>query len=194
MIEISAAPLRIDFEYLDQVERDSGTQVSTCYQCRKCTNGCPLTFAMDHDPDRIVRFLLLGQADEALHSRTIWVCSSCETCTTRCPNGIDIAGLMDYLKQEACRRGLLDPAENPSLALHRSFLDQIKRRGRIHEGSLMNAYMLRSGAWKTKLKDGTWSGDLRIGWSLIKSGRMPIVPRGVAAKKEIKSLFAVSEY
>lgn len=193
MEQPSAAPLRIDFEFLDKVQRESGIQASACYQCRKCSNGCPLTFAMDLYPDQIIRLLLLGQAAEALHSKTIWVCSSCETCTTRCPNEIDIAGLMDYLKQEACRQRIQDPAANPSLALHQSFLNQIRRRGRIHEGSLMNAYMLSSGSWKTKLKDGTWSDDLRMGWSLFKRGRMPIVPQGVADQHAIKRLFATSE-
>lgn len=193
MQETSTAPLQIDFDFLPQVEQASGIQASVCYQCRKCSNGCPLTFAMDHPPDRILRLLLLGQADQALHSRTIWVCSSCETCTTRCPNGIDIAGLMDYLKQEACRRGIPDPSGNRSLAVHQCFLDQIRRRGRVHEGSFMNAYLLKNGVWWSKLMAGTLTQDLRLGWALWKRGRLPIVPHGVADQAEIERLFAAKD-
>src|SRR3990172_12582159 len=84
--------------------------VDACYQCKKCSSGCPLTFAMDLLPDRVIRLAILGQEEMLLQSRTIWVCSSCETCTTRCPNGIDIAGVMDWLKEEALRRGCASQA------------------------------------------------------------------------------------
>jgi len=83
-------------------ERLAGlTSVSSCYQCKKCSAGCPLTFAMDFYPDQVIRLALLGQEEQVLGCRTIWVCSSCETCTTRCPNNIDIAGVMDWLKEAA---------------------------------------------------------------------------------------------
>lgn len=190
----SAAPVRIDFEFLDRLEQDSGIQASLCYQCRKCSNGCPLTFAMDHYPDRIIRLLLLGRETEALHSRTIWVCSTCETCTTRCPNGIDIAGLMDHLKQEAYRRQIFGPKDNRSLAVHQSFLKDISKRGRVHETSFMNRYVLSSGAWQEKLRSGTLSEDIGLGWALLKRNRLPLLPEGVKDKEEIKALFRESDF
>ncbi len=33
--------------------------VSKCFQCRKCSGGCPLTFAMDLLPDRVIRLVFL---------------------------------------------------------------------------------------------------------------------------------------
>ena len=43
-------------------ERLAGlTSVSACYQCKKCSAGCPLTFAMDLCPDQVIRLALLGQ-------------------------------------------------------------------------------------------------------------------------------------
>ena len=192
MNEAASQALEPCFDVLREVEEESGINASVCYQCRKCTNGCPLTFAMDYYPDRIVRFLLLGQEERALGSATIWVCSSCETCTTRCPNDIDIAGLMDYLKQKAAKAGKMDPRSNPSYALHRVFLRDIGRRGRIYEAGMLNEYMLASGVWKDKLRQGALWDDMKLGWSLFRKGRLPLRPRGIPGKEEIQELFSLS--
>jgi heterodisulfide reductase subunit C len=110
-------------------ERLAGlTSVAACYQCKKCSSGCPLTFAMDFYPDQVIRLALLGQEDTVLSCRTIWVCSSCETCTTRCPNQIDIAGVMDWLKEEALRRGLASPQPEVT-RFHQTFLDTVRLAG-----------------------------------------------------------------
>jgi len=188
MEQTAAAALEVHFDLAEKVRDATGITASACYQCRKCTNGCPLTFAMDHYPDRIVRLLLLGQEEEVLHSATIWVCSSCETCTTRCPNDIDIAGLMDHLKSEAHRRGIVRPKGNSTYAFHKVFLDDIARRGRVFESGLLNRYLLESGEWKAKLETGALWGDLRLGWALFRRGRLPLFPHGVKNKQEIRSL------
>ncbi len=96
--------LEMNPDFLVEVEEKSGVKVSACYQCRKCTNGCPVTFAMDLYPDQVMRYIQLGLRKEILQSSTIWVCASCETCTTRCPNEVDIAKVMDYLKQTIVRK------------------------------------------------------------------------------------------
>ena len=49
----------------------SGEKVSACFQCEKCTNGCPVTFAMDIVPHKLMRCIHLGLMDEVLHSDTI---------------------------------------------------------------------------------------------------------------------------
>jgi len=89
-----------------RIEELSGQKISACFQCEKCTNGCPVTFAMDIVPHKVIRLLHLGLINEVLHSDTIWVCASCETCTTRCPNDIDIARIMDTLRQMSQREGV----------------------------------------------------------------------------------------
>ncbi|MFP5213023.1 MAG: heterodisulfide reductase, partial [Acidobacteriota bacterium] len=62
-----------DFAFLDMVEAAGPFHTSECFQCRKCSNGCPASFAMDLYPDQIIRLALLGQKDEILRSRTLWV-------------------------------------------------------------------------------------------------------------------------
>jgi heterodisulfide reductase subunit C len=175
-------------------ERLAGlTSVSACYQCKKCSGGCPLTFAMDFYPDQVIRLALLGQEAQVLGCRTIWVCSSCETCTTRCPNNIDIAGVMDWLKEEAIRQGF--PSPQPQVTLfHQSFLDAVRLGGgRLSEPLLLGLYQWRSGGTLAKLKSGALSADLRMAWELARRRRLvPRLPRRLKGAKEIKDFFKKS--
>jgi heterodisulfide reductase subunit C len=164
--------------------------LSACYQCRKCSSGCPLTFAMDYLPDRVIRLALLGQEEQLLGSRTIWVCSSCETCTTRCPNGIDIAGVMDWLKEEALRRGY---TSQPGVArFHQTFLETVRLGGgRLSEPLLLGLYQLKSGETLKKIASGAIIDELRLGWQLARRGRLvPKLPRRLKGAGEIKEMFA----
>ena len=164
--------------------------VDACYQCKKCSSGCPLTFAMDLLPDRVIRLAILGQEEMLLQSRTIWVCSSCETCTTRCPNGIDIAGTMDWLKEEALRQGY---ASQPGVArFHQTFLETVQMcGGRLSEPLLLGLYQLKSGETLKKITSGAIIAELRLGWQLARRGRLvPKLPRRLKGAGEIKEMFA----
>ena len=181
--------LEWDPTFLEEVEGGSGVKVSACYQCRKCTNGCPLTFAMDLYPDQVMRYIQLGLRRPVLDSATIWVCAACETCTTRCPNEVDIAGAMDFLKQTVVRtRGVA--REKKVLAFHEVFLNDIRKRGRVFEAGLMQNYLLKSGEAFSKLKDLSILEEMRLGWTLYRKGRLNLLPHGIKGKGEVKQLFA----
>jgi heterodisulfide reductase subunit C len=87
------------YSFLKLVEKESGEKIASCFQCQKCSNGCPVVYAMDYPPHRMMRLIQLGMEDELLASNTIWVCATCETCSTRCPNDIEIASVMDILRE-----------------------------------------------------------------------------------------------
>jgi len=70
---------------LDKIEKEAGTSINLCYQCGKCSAGCPVGFAMDYTPRQVIRLLQLGLVNEALSAESIWICASCETCSARCP-------------------------------------------------------------------------------------------------------------
>jgi heterodisulfide reductase subunit C len=174
--------------FLSEVEEKGGVKVSACYQCRKCTNGCPVTFAMDLYPDQVMRFIQLGLQKEVLASSTIWVCSSCETCTTRCPNEVDIARVMDFLKQKIVAEKA--PAkEKKVLTFHQVFLNDLRKRGRIFEAGLMQNYMLKSGEIFTKLKDLSILEEMQLGMTMVRKGRLNLLPKSIKGKDEIKKLF-----
>ena len=83
--------------FILQVDTLSEETVELCYHCHKCTAGCPVAVEMEYGPDRILRMIQLGEKERVLTSGDIWLCASCETCGTRCPNEINIADVMDAL-------------------------------------------------------------------------------------------------
>lgn len=181
--------LHPDFEFLEQLEAAGPFQAGTCFQCRKCTNGCPVTFAMDLYPDEVIRLVLLGQREKILNCNTIWVCAACETCTTRCPNEVKIAELMDCLKEMAIAEGV--PSPQPQIrVLHETFLNNVKKRGRVFEGTLIAVYLLRSGELLRKLREGTWLDEIKLGWQMFFRGRLPLLPRGIKDKKGVRKILA----
>ena len=120
-----------------------GENVHLCYQCVKCTSGCPLAEHMDLNPNQVLRLAQLGD-ESVLESKTIWVCASCQTCTTRCPQGIDIAAIMDELRIEAKRRGI--PPAIPAVdKFARLFLADVRLMGRLHEVGLMAGMNVATG-------------------------------------------------
>lgn len=86
-----------------RVEELSGQNIYLCYQCGACSSGCPLSKEMDLLPSKVMRLVQLGREDP-LSSRTIWVCSTCFECEARCPRGIDIASVMEALREIMLRR------------------------------------------------------------------------------------------
>jgi len=105
-LEMSRPPLRFKPEnasFKAKVVELSGENVDLCFQCGGCSSGCPMTGEMDLLPSKVIRFVQLGE-EEVLGSRTIWVCSTCFNCEVRCPRGIDIANLMEALRQLMLRK------------------------------------------------------------------------------------------
>ena len=181
--------LNPDYRLLEQIEAQGPFQAAACFQCRKCTNGCPVTFAMDLYPDEVIRLVILGQRETVLTCRTIWVCAACETCTTRCPNDVKIAELMDCLKEIAVHEGV--PSSQPRiLALHETFLNNIKKRGRVYETTLLPAYLLKSGKLLEMWNSGTWRYDLKLGRQMFSKGRLPLVPKSINGKSEVRKILA----
>jgi heterodisulfide reductase subunit C len=93
-------------DILDKVERISEVDVFACYQCGRCSGDCPSINLMDIMPNQAIRLLQLGEVEEVLSSKTIWICASCFTCTSRCPKGIDIARVLEALRQVCLRKNI----------------------------------------------------------------------------------------
>jgi heterodisulfide reductase subunit C len=188
MKSIFHQPLMPAYSLPERLAQEAAISVSACYQCKKCSAGCPLTFAMDLLPDRVIRLASLGQLDTLLNCRTIWVCASCVTCTTRCPNGIDIAGVMDWLKEEAIRRGRA--VEQPEVAAFQQlFLDSLRRAGgRLPEVALMRRFTLFKLRRQPDIKE-LWE-NARLGWALFQRGRLrPVGPPALKGRDEINRIF-----
>ncbi len=178
-----------DYDLLEQIEAQGPFQTGACFQCRKCTNGCPVTFTMDLYPDEVIRMVILGQRETVLACQTIWVCAACETCTTRCPNDVKIAELMDCLKEMAVQEHV--PSSQPRvLALHETFLNNVQKWGRLYEAGLLPVYLLKSGELLEKMRSGTWQYDLKLGRQMLAKGRLPLIPKSIKGKGEVRRILA----
>jgi len=114
--------------FLDEVEAESGIKVSACFQCRKMHQRLSGNLCHGSLSGPGYAVYSVGLKQEVQESATIWVCSSCETCTTRCPNEIDIAGIMDFMKQSVVKeKG--QAADTKVLAFHQVFMKDIRKRG-----------------------------------------------------------------
>jgi len=85
--------------FVAKVQRLSGQNLMACYQCGKCSAGCPMAAYMDILPNQIIRLAQLGFEEELLQSKAIWMCASCLACNTRCPKGVHIAEIIESLRQ-----------------------------------------------------------------------------------------------
>lgn len=95
---------KIRDNFVQKIEELSGQKLLVCYQCGKCSAGCPAVSEMDILPNQVIRFAQLGLKEELLESKSIWVCASCYTCNVRCPKGIKIAEVMEAVRQVLLRK------------------------------------------------------------------------------------------
>ncbi len=95
---------KIKDDFVAKVEELSGQKLLACYQCGKCSAGCPAVSQMDILPNQVIRFDQLGLKEELLQSKSVWVCASCYTCNVRCPKGIKIAEVMEAVRQILLRK------------------------------------------------------------------------------------------
>ncbi|HOX27216.1 MAG TPA: 4Fe-4S dicluster domain-containing protein [Candidatus Krumholzibacteria bacterium] len=168
----------------DRVEADTGQSAFRCYQCGKCTAGCPLAAEMDLAPHQILRLLQLDLPDtgqEVLASAAIWLCLTCETCVSRCPQEVDLPRIMDRLRDESRERGLAHPKAKDILAFHDAFLGSIARSGRLHEVGLIAAY---------KLKTMHLLQDVAVAPRLMARGKLAPLPHGIEDRGAVARIFA----
>jgi heterodisulfide reductase subunit B len=157
------------------IERETGENVFLCYQCVKCTSGCPLAEHFDLTPNQVMRSVQLDE-ESVLESKTIWLCASCQTCTTRCPQGLDIAGIMDALRIEAQNREI-PPAIPEVDKFSRLFLGDVGLFGRLYEVGLMAGLNLTT---------GQLTKDIDMGLKMMKRRKLRLVPPFVRPPKKVE--------
>lgn len=130
--------------FLDQVELiPAGERISRCIQCGTCTGSCPVSYAMDISPRQLIALFRAGEMEQIMKSRTIWICASCYSCTTRCPSGIKITDIIYALKRTAMEKNLATIAPQVQ-RLANLFTENLMKYGRLHEGTLIRKYYMRT--------------------------------------------------
>ena len=162
-----------------RVQEISGVDLSVCYQCKKCTSGCPVSSRAQCPPSEIMRRLHLGMGDELLRSDIFWMCVSCETCSTRCPMGIDVAAVMDALRKLAVQRGAAKPEGNVP-RFNRAFLKTVEVFGRTYDIAMIAGY---------KLGSGKLMADTEKFPTMLKKRKIALLPPRGADRKTVRRIF-----
>ncbi len=89
--------------FIEKIEKISGQNIYSCYQCGKCSAGCAFSHKMDKTVNQIIHYIQMGQKEKVLNANTMWVCASCLTCTVRCPRNVDVAALMEAIRETILR-------------------------------------------------------------------------------------------
>ncbi len=176
-IELSSV-LTAGKAFTAKVEADSKVNVRSCYQCGKCSAGCPAAYAMDYAPHQVIRMVQLGLEDRVLSSHAIWLCASCENCITRCPRDVDLPALMDTLRRAAYKKGTV--AEKNVALFNNLFLQSVETYGRPHEMSMMMRY---------NMKSGQLMKDVFRGPELMKRGKMSLRPEKIRDNGAVRRIF-----
>ena len=163
---------------ISTVARMSGVKMSACLQCKKCSSGCPVAKITELTPSELVRRINLGVGEELLDKDFIWMCLSCGTCYARCPMGIDVAAIMDALRELSLERQKI--ASNKIPVFNQIFLRLVKNFGRTYDLPMLLAYKIRTG---NLLAD---AGKLP---GMLAKGKISVLPPSGADKKTVRRIF-----
>jgi heterodisulfide reductase subunit C len=170
----------IDPSFINEVETATGIDVYACYQCGVCSGGCPSSFMMDYTPRQIMRMVQAGMREKVLSSTTIWLCSSCNTCFTRCPREIDLPEVMATLKSMAIKEDV-DAKIKEGPVLYKSMVENMKKHGRIHEAELYMTFARKTGV-KKLLK------QLPMAITLLRKGKLKLLPEKIESLDQLKAM------
>ncbi|MFH1242038.1 MAG: 4Fe-4S dicluster domain-containing protein [Pseudomonadota bacterium] len=155
--------------------------VQACMQCGTCSGSCANAFAMDLTPRQVWRLAQLGELDEIFDSKTFYLCSACYYCTLRCPRGLPLTENMSALKRLAAGRGI--DKHKQSANFYRTFMDTVRRYGRVREMEFINRYFL-------SMKNPFFPlGFASVGMKLMKKGKVPLEIPKLFGKGRFDRLF-----
>ena len=159
--------------YQEELDLDFGKEVAAapggedlykCIQCGTCSSTCPVSVYMDQTPRRIIAMTRAGFKDDVLASNTIWLCSSCYSCSVECPKSLRITDIMYALKQKAIAEKVY-PKNLPIPVLAKEFFRSVMKTGRSNEGRTVARVWLKTSPMKILTQAG-------LGLKLMRRGRM----------------------
>jgi heterodisulfide reductase subunit C2 len=171
---------KVSNDLTNEVQKISGIDIKSCLQCKKCSNGCPVTGLTTVHPSDIIRGLQLNAGDKLINSDLVWMCASCETCFERCPMKINMAAVMDALRIIAVRNNASRQKGNVAL-FNKLFLKTVRMFGRTYDIGMIAAY---------KLGTSSYLQDTDKFPMMLLKGKIALTPSFKANKKYTNRIFA----
>jgi quinone-modifying oxidoreductase subunit QmoC len=162
-----------------------GERIRNCIQCGLCSASCPLSPYMDYTPRRLIHMAREGFKRDVLGSFTIWLCTSCYSCTVECPRRIRVTDVMYALKRRAIEDGVY-PKRFPIPVLASQFGAMIRRKGRVTESWVIVRVFLKTAILRLLRMS-------KLGTRLFFSGRMGLWPESIRDRKQLQTLLDVVE-
>lgn len=166
-----------------RVRAGSGVNVYACYQCTKCSTGCPVAAFADVHPAQMIRAVQLGDEAMSLDSRLIWLCTGCEACTTRCPVGVDVASVVEELRILARYDGRVR-RDMPFARILDLNYRSLRRWGRLYEIELVVLDIL--GRPRAALD------AVRLGLRMLAKGKVRPLP-GIGDRAQMRRMSQTAE-
>ena len=175
-------------EHRDTLEARAQALARDCYQCGKCSAGCPMAAEMDLLPNQLIRLVQLDRLERAMKSGAIWQCVSCLTCSTRCPKSVDCAGVMDTLRQMSFEHDCVASAYRRTVLFQKAFLDNVRRNGRVDELQLVGEFKART-FW-TEWSVPFLFKDAMLGPRMLQRGKLHLRGERVKDRGVVQRIFA----
>jgi len=161
-----------------------GENILTCMQCGICAGSCPVSHEMDYTPREMVRMIQLGLRSEVLNSNTIWICTTCFSCSVRCPRGIRPTELMETLKPMAISEGI----SNDNARFDNVFSEVVRKTGRASEFLLISKFSIST---LERIKKSM--RQIPFGLALVKKGKLPLSVDKMDDAGELEAIFRLGE-
>jgi heterodisulfide reductase subunit C len=78
-----------------------------CYQCGTCTGSCPSAPRSTYRIRKFMRRAVLGLENEALTDPDLWLCTTCYSCSDRCPRDIIPTDVIMSMRNLAFKRDIV---------------------------------------------------------------------------------------
>ena len=141
---------RVVTDYNEELEDEiaalpGGDKIHRCWQCGSCTNSCTVNAIEPRfNPRYWIYLIRMGMESELLRDKDIiWMCVSCNKCTYACPRDVEPEGVMKATSHWLELKGYTP--KSPSMHFDEVFADQVIKRGKIEEGSIIRQFFARTG-------------------------------------------------
>ncbi len=152
----------VDNKLAEEIRENCRIDIEKCLECGKCSGGCSNAHIFDYTPRKIVQMIKLGQEKKLMEMDALWSCVSCQLCVDRCPSGISVAKIMDYLREKGHKNNIKPTRENV-LLFHEIVLNSVNNSGRLNElASVM----------KFNMNSGMLFKDMRLGINMFLKGKL----------------------